>query len=155
MVPAYYGSPCLVLQAGNTICALALPHVGEVMRALEVDRLPGLPHYVLGICTIRGKPTPVVALPDLLDQAQGERLERYITLRIPRGTLALAVPRVLGLADLSTLEIERLPSLLANVRAEVVDSIAIREQALLLVLQAGRLLPEEAWSALPREASIP
>ena len=97
----------------------------------------------------------MVALPALLDQPEGERLERYVTLRIPRGTLALAVPRVLGLADLSTLELERLPPLLTQVRAEVVDSIAIREQALLLVLQAGRILPDEIWNVLPVEASIP
>ncbi|MBE7467437.1 MAG: chemotaxis protein CheW [Planctomycetes bacterium] len=134
---------------------MALSQVGEVMRILEVGSLPNIPPYVLGLCTIRGKPTPVVALPALLDQPEGERLERYVTLRIPRGTLALAVPRVLGLADLSTLELERLPPLLTQVRAEVVDSIAIREQALLLVLQAGRILPDEIWNVLPVEASIP
>lgn len=152
-MPAYYGSPCLVLQTGKTTCALALPQVVEVMRVLEVGSVPGLPPYVLGLCTIRGKPTPVVALPALLDQFDGERLERYVTLRIPRGTLALAVPRVLGIADLSRLELERLPPLLTHVRAEVVDSIAIREQALLLVLQAGRILTDEVWNDLLAEAS--
>ena len=61
----------LILLAGDQLCALPVGHVGETMRPLPVETLAGGPPFAPGVSVIRGQPTPVVDLAEVLGRSSG------------------------------------------------------------------------------------
>lgn len=128
----------LVLKAGSSVCALPLSDVVETMRPLPATALAEVPAFVLGAAMIRGTPTPVVDLAALLGGAAANP-RRYVTVRCGQRQTALAVDAVVGIHTLDATHGE-LPPLLGG--SELIDHLAVLDRELLLVLRAGRLLPQ-------------
>jgi purine-binding chemotaxis protein CheW len=151
MVDSRYASTLLVCRTKARVCALPIEHVGEIMRPLPIERLPGLPPYILGVALIRGQATPVLDLAGLLDQAES-RLGRFITIKVAGRPLALAVTQVHGVVTVARQTLAALPSLMRDVGSEVVDAIGVRDAVLLLVLDGARLLSDDALMQLEAAA---
>lgn len=143
MVDSRYTSSLLVCRTRMRACALPIEHVGEIMRPLPIERLPGMPAYVLGMALIRGVATPVLDLSGLFDQTES-RIERFVTIKVAGRPLALAVTRVDGVVAVARQTLAALPSLMRDLNADVIDAIGVKDAALLLVLDGARLLPDEA-----------
>ena len=54
-------SPALLVRAGGRLCAVPLPQVVEVVRALPIDAIPGAPAFVRGLTIVRGRAVPVAS----------------------------------------------------------------------------------------------
>ena len=146
-------SSVLIVALGSCACALALTHVIETMRPLPVDPISGMPPFVRGLSIIRGQPTPVVDLALLLGRS-GELFGRFITLRTKDRQVALAVDGVLGIRELDSSLLHKLPPLLQGAPDEVITAVSRLDGQLLLVLQAGWVLSDEVWQTIrTREAS--
>lgn len=147
--PASERSQVLVFTARGLACAIPLQHVVETMRPLSIEPVAGTPFFVRGVSVIRGQPTPVVDLGALL-QADGNTASfaRFVTLRLGQRQVALGVAGVVGLKNLDASQLEALPPLLRDVAADLVESIGARDAELLVVLRAGRLVPDEVWETL-------
>ena len=74
--------------------------------------------------------------------------QRFVTLRLGRRCVALAVDAVIGVRRLEPGALGDLPPLLAHAAADTVDGIGTLDAELLLALRAARLVPESAWAAL-------
>ncbi len=135
-----------VLGSGRR-CAVPIGHVAEVMRPLRIEPLARLPSYALGVSIIRGAPTPVLDLGLLLGAGPAQAT-RFITLRVGARTVALAVDAVVGVRHLSADALATLPPMLGGAGDEVIANLGTLDAELLVVLRAGHLLPEAAWSAL-------
>ena len=131
----------LILLAGDQLCALPVAHVGETMRPLPVETLIGGPPFAPGVSVIRGQPTPVVDLAGVLGRSAGAPWGRFVTLHVGERTVALAVTAVLGVQDLADAAVQAIPPLLDD-GSQVAHTLGTLDASLLLVLQAGRLLPE-------------
>jgi purine-binding chemotaxis protein CheW len=119
------------------------------MRPLPVETVPGVPSFVRGTTIVRGKPTPVIDLRDLLGDDVDRSPARLVTVRLgPERRVGLLVDEVLGLRDGSTLSVDSLPPLLADAAAGVVDELARLDGELLTILRAGSLLPEDVWARM-------
>ncbi|MCB9736806.1 MAG: chemotaxis protein CheW [Deltaproteobacteria bacterium] len=130
-------------------CALPVGHVVETLRPLPVSPLEGLPAYVSGVSVVRGAPTPVVDLGALLGGPPAPPTRWVIVRATATRALALAVDAVVGLVPAADLgPAAALPPLLASAAAEVVAEVTRRDDALLFVLEAARLVPEGAWAAV-------
>lgn len=138
----------LLFRAGSCGCAIPVSHIVETMRPLPIEPLAGLPPFVKGVSVIRGVATPVVDLGMLLSGRDHAPVTRFITLKTEGRQVALGVESVAGVARLDDLKFEALPPLLGNSEAGAVGSIGALDGRLLLVLRAGRVVPEEVWSLL-------
>jgi purine-binding chemotaxis protein CheW len=164
------GVQALVFRAGAHLAALAVEHVTEVMRPLPVEALAGAPPYVRGICVLRGRPAPVVDLGALLggddhtgdspgDHTGGHRAPgrpdregRFVGVRTGTGagtqavtqTVAVAVDRVVGVRDLPLDGMYDLSS----VAGPACSSVGAVGGEPLLLLSAGRVVPDAVWDAL-------
>ncbi len=121
------------------------------MRPLPVQPLEGAPPGVAGVALIRGRTCPVVDLGSLFGSSQ--RAERFVLLRFevegaPSRLVALAVRAVDGVEQLARAVQAELPPLLSMLGEERVDSIAVLDQQLMLVLKRASWLDESAWEAL-------
>jgi purine-binding chemotaxis protein CheW len=140
---------------GSRIGALALRDVRETMRPLPVEPLAGAPPFVLGLATIRGFPTPVVDVGQLLGLSElpftpalSASLARFVSLELGERTAALAVDAVLGVRSVPSGVLVNIPPLLQEACASVVSVVGALDARLLLVLEAARLVPASAWSAI-------
>jgi purine-binding chemotaxis protein CheW len=140
----------LILGLRTKVCAVPLVHVIEIMRPLPIEELAGVPSCVEGVAVIRGIPTPVIRLAALLG-SPADSPQRFVTLRVDDRQVALAVERVLGVRELET-RAQQLPPLLLDASKDIVESIDILDEQLLIVLRAGWELPPEVWHTLIAES---
>ncbi len=128
--------------------AIPLSHVRETMRALPTTPLRDMPPFVRGLANIRGRPTPVVDVGCLLSGTQRLEPARYVSIQCAGRTVALAFDDVLGTSALTDGTYQELPPLLTGAAADAVEAVGHLDAALLVVLAAARVLPEEAWKTL-------
>lgn len=139
----------LVVDAGGRPAGIPLACVRETMRPLPIVSVSGAPDFVLGVAVIRGATVPVVDLGSLLGLGSGERSPgRFVTLEVDGRCVALAVTGVRGIAELPDTAAQGLPPLLNGAANEVIQALALHDEALLILLRAARLVPEP-WPAEP------
>jgi purine-binding chemotaxis protein CheW len=140
----------LVVRAGERLCALPIGSVVETMRPLPVTSLAGAPPYVRGVAIVRGEPVPVVDLAALVGAGGAPGAPaRFVSVRAGGRAAALAVAGVVGVTRLEP-EGERRMPLLADACAGTLSALRTRDDDLLLVLGAARLVPEDATAAAER-----
>lgn len=107
--------------------------------------------FVCGLSVIRGAPVPVVDLGAVIGKVGTGPISRWITLRLGERRVALAVEGVLGIRKLEESAIRALPPLLRDANRGLIEAVGTLDSELLMLLEAGRLLPEEVWDALTKE----
>jgi purine-binding chemotaxis protein CheW len=133
---------------GDVLCALPLQHVEETMRPLPVERVAGVPCFVLGLALIRGAPTPVIDAGALLNGGAALPPTRFVTVKTGSRLVALAVDAVLGIREISAGSVDALPPLFQNANLDVISAVGTLDSELLLVLRGARLVPEELWATI-------
>ena len=129
----------LVFRVAGATCALPSSFVVETMRPLPVMALDDMPPFTRGVATIRGAATPVIDLAALLGEPDAAAT-RFVTVRAGGRTVALAVGEVVGLTRLDLARLVSRPPLLSNGVSPLVHSLAMKDDALHLVLDAARLV---------------
>jgi len=150
------GTALLVCRAGARALGVPLAAVRETMRPLPLSPFPGMPDFVLGVARIRGATVPVVDAAALTGSGPAGA-ERWITLAIegPGGqrSVAVAVGSVTGIRTLTEADLQELPPLLDPDRHPLYPLVAARDEQLLLVLEASRLVPDAFGSPNPAVTS--
>lgn len=142
----------LIVRTGTRRCALRASHVIEIMRPLPMEPFANSPGFVLGLAVIRGVPVPVVDLAGLLGGGKSggaSGITRFVSLRVDKRCVALAVEEVIDLRTLDASRLEDMPPLLAD-KSGAMDAVGILDAQLLLLLGAARMIPEESWAMLER-----
>ena len=143
---AYAANLNLVCRVDGVLLAIPVHHVAETMRPRPVEPLTGAPPFVRGVSLIRGGPVPVVDAAALLGRSQ-RAPTRFVVLKTGTHRVALAVSEVVGVRELAPERLQGLPPLFGGAPADLVTSIGVLDEALLLVLESGRLVPESLWTS--------
>ena len=140
----------LICRSMQRLCALPLEHVLETMRALPLEALPDMPHFMLGMSIIRGEAVPVVHLAKLFGSAAEAVAPpaRYVTLKLDQRRVALAVDAVIGVRTLAPESLAAIPPLLSEMDRTAMAAIGMLDAELLLVLRETHLIPERVWDAI-------
>lgn len=141
-------SHTLLFRIGGWIGALPVGHVGEILRPLPLERVHGLPKFVLGLSVVRGLAVPVVDVSLLLRECDLKDSHRWVVVRAEHRRLVLAVETVLGLRRINLGALEGMPLLLERTRPEYLESMGTLDSQIVVVLRTARILSEEAWQAL-------
>ncbi|HEY6255053.1 MAG TPA: chemotaxis protein CheW [Xanthobacteraceae bacterium] len=137
----------LICRAGAHLCAVPLAQVIEIMRGLPIEAVAGAPHYVRGLCIIRGAGVPVVDT-GLLVGDQAVKSARLITIRAGKRTIALATEEVLGIRSIGTETFNALPPLLREAANETIAAIGTLDAELLFFLRSTRIVSEDLFNQL-------
>lgn len=138
----YASSQTLICNVGSKLCSLPLAGVVETFRPLPVETVSGAPGFVLGLSIVRGKPVPVVDLSRLLNGHPGTPV-RFVVVRAGERRVALAVDGVVGIRPIATEQQEVMPPLLRDADSDIVSAIGMLDDALFLMLQASRIVPDD------------
>jgi purine-binding chemotaxis protein CheW len=145
----YAASQTLICSAGRTLCSLPLAAVVETFRPLPIERVPGALDFMLGLSIVRGEPVPVVDLSRLLS-GQPATPTRFVIVKAAERRVALAVDSVVGIRPISAERMQHLPPLLRDADSGVVSAIGTLDNALFLMLQASRIVPENFFDDVAR-----
>ena len=140
----------LLCLAGPTQCALPLSAIVETMRPLPIETIPGAPNYVMGIAVVRGAPLPVVEMQRLFGGEAGP-IGRLVVVRVGSRRAALAFSDVAGVRALGPDVLSRLPPLVDR-GSSAVTSLGTQDGELLLVLDAGRIVPDDIFALFEQKA---
>jgi len=91
---------------------------------------------------------PVVDLPALLEEHGSSSPARLVAIKADGRRVALAVDAVVGIRELDPRELSAWPPLLGPALRHATSAIGTLDSELLLVLQTGRLVPEEIWDLI-------
>jgi len=119
------------------------------MRPLPIEPLAGMPPFVLGVSIVRGAATPVVSTAELLGLDSSPQAPRFVLLSLHERRAVMTVDAVLGVRVLDPGAIGRLPPLLEEVGAGVLERLGTLDGRLLAVLRAAKVVPPEVWESLP------
>lgn len=129
--------------AGRALGAVPVAQVIETMRPLPVIPVAGLPSFVLGASIIRGLPTPVVDLAQLVGEHGTPR--RYLSVRVADRAVALAVHDVVGVRALSDEAPGEVAPLLSKAVAGAAAELLALDGELVAVLDSARFIDDASW----------
>lgn len=142
------GARCfLLVRAREWMCALPLEEVEETMRPLPISPVSSAPAFVRGVSLVRGTSAPVVSLAMLLGGGPPEPGERFVSLRVPEGRLALEVDEVRGLRWLDPEAMEAVPPLLRASASAHLQHLGSVDGNLMAILATAHLVPAELWAS--------
>lgn len=141
---ADYRELVLVCRVRNRLCALPATQISEIMRPLPIERLPGAPPFLLGVAVIRGAPSPVVDLAQLLDERRSKPTYFVATGQGDR-RVALTIDGVIGVRPMPHAPSDGFPSVVESAAAGFVASVRVLGRETLVVLSSGKIMPETAW----------
>jgi purine-binding chemotaxis protein CheW len=140
----------LVFMIGTEACALSVTAVREIIGAVPITRVPGLPETVRGVINLRGKIIPVADLRIRFNVEPVDHGHRtcIIVVHTPGSEFGLVVDQVVEVAHISEQEIEAPPEFGAHVQPDYLLGIARIGARVLLLLDVERTLSIKESSAM-------
>lgn len=132
--------------------ALPLENVERALRMVAVTLVPDVPPWVAGVINLHGQVVPVVDLRRRFGFPSKEPAleDRLLVVQALEQTVALIVDEVTEVLEVPAHQVESPPLSLADARP--VAAVIRRDERLVLVLDATRLLPPEE-QVTPDESS--
>jgi purine-binding chemotaxis protein CheW len=153
-LPAAAGT-YLVFGLGETEYAIDVAGVREIIGALPITRVPGMPAAVRGVINLRGKVIPVIDLRlrfglDAVDHGQRTCV---VVVHTGQALLGLVVDRVLEVARIGDDQIEPAPPVTVAAGADYLLGIAQHGARVRLLLDLACALPAADMASLA--AAVP
>lgn len=117
--------------------------VREIIRMLNVTRVPNTPPFVEGVINLRGKVIPVISLRKRfsLESADADGRTRIIVMELESEMTGFIVDSVAEVIRISPGEIQPAPPVIAgSIDQEYLAGVVNREDRLLVLLDMNRLL---------------
>jgi purine-binding chemotaxis protein CheW len=132
--------PCVVLETAGHRCALPMTDVAEVGRLGTVTRIPGLPGWVPGVTTWRGRVLAVVDLAPLLDATAGAGGPRVVVIDVAGVEVGLRCTGVVGVLELDRDEVQPVPAGTGGQAEGLLAGHVVDETGPVVILDAERVV---------------
>jgi purine-binding chemotaxis protein CheW len=135
--------------------AFRVPDVEEIIRRQQITSVPTMPHYVLGITSLRGKIIPVIDLKTRvvfggMGRGEGQSgpqnpagKEKILILLGPKGPIGATIDRLIGIVRLPRNEILEPPAHLTEEERKFVDGVVILDKRFVSILRCEEALKIE------------
>ncbi len=119
--------------------------VQEIIRTVEITRVPKSPEFVEGVINLRGKIVPVIDLRRRFGIAKkphdGET--RIVVVELPDKVVGFLVDKVKEVIRVEKSVIEPPPELTTNISANYITGVAKLQDRLLILLDLDKVLSNE------------
>ncbi len=135
---------------GEETYVINVMKVKEVLRHTEIEPVPGVPDYVLGIINLRGNVVTVIdtrsrfGLPpsDITDNT------RIVIIESDDQVVGILVDSVAEVVYLRSSEIDSAPNVGTEESAKFIQGVSNRDGELLILVDLNKLLNDEEWSEI-------
>lgn len=122
-------------------------HVQEIIRVTDITPVPGAPHYIMGVINLRGNVVPILSTRACfnMDIIEATPTTRIILVDMDKQVIGIVVDAVAEVVGLSQDMIEKAPVVESQHMAEFIYGVARRDNDLLILLDAHKLLGSVDW----------
>lgn len=129
---------------GREEYAFKISEVQEIIRPLGVTMIPNSKDYLLGITSLRGKIIPVVNLKKMLSldgkTAEGDKKQRILILKGPKGPVGAIVDRIIGVIRTSIPEIVETPQHLPEAEMKFIEGVVIEDGRFVSIIRIDEVV---------------
>lgn len=131
-------------KVGNEEFAIDILKVNEIIRFMEITKIPNSPEHVEGIINLRGKVVPVVNLRIKmgLPSKDNDVNSRIIVVELNNKIIGFKVDAVYEVLRIPRSITETPPDLVSNVNSQYITSVGKIDDRLLILLDIERMLLE-------------
>ena len=114
--------------------------VQEIIRMVDITKVPNSPEFVEGVINLRGKIIPIVDLRVRLgfSKIKQSNRTRVVVLDLQTKTIGFIVDEVNEVLRISTSIIEPPPSILSGINSEFITAVCKLEDRLLILLDLNK-----------------
>jgi purine-binding chemotaxis protein CheW len=129
---------------------ISIMEVREIIRMINITRLPKAPYFIEGVINLRGEVLPVVNLRKRFDVPENSVTDstRIVIVEIEGEQVGLIVDSVSEVLRLSEDQIKPPPTNVAGIRTEFLQGVGKVDDRLLVILKMGKLLTTEELVSL-------
>ncbi len=126
--------------------------VQEIIRTMEITKVPRAPSFVEGVINLRGKVIPIIDLRKRfgLDSRDHDKHTRIIVIEINNMIVGFVVDSVSEVLRIPASTVEPPPPVVAGLESEYISGVGKLEDRLLILLDLDRLLSSEERENLNR-----
>lgn len=119
--------------------------VQEIIRTMEITKVPKAPLFVEGVINLRGKVIPIIDLRRRfgLDTRDHDKNTRIIVIEINNMIVGFVVDSVSEVLRIPASTVEPPPPVVAGLESEYISGVGKLEDRLLILLDLDRLLSSE------------
>jgi len=118
--------------------------VQEIIRMLEVTRVPNAPEYIDGVINLRGRVIPIIDLRRRfgMPRKEHDKNTRIVVVELEGQVVGFVVDAVSEVLRIQRSVTEPPPSLVGGVREEYITAVGKLEDRLLILLDLEKVLQE-------------
>jgi purine-binding chemotaxis protein CheW len=116
--------------------------VQEIIRTMEITKVPNAPHFVEGVINLRGKVIPIIDLRRRfsLESRKHDKNTRIIVIEINNTIVGFVVDSVSEVLRIPSDTVEPPPPVVAGIESEYISGVGKLEHKLLILLDLDKLL---------------
>jgi len=124
--------------------------VQEIIRMMQITRVPKAPDFVEGVINLRGKVIPVIDLRKRfgMDSRGHDKNTRIVVVEINKMIVGFIVDSVSEVLRIPADTVEPPPPVVAGLDSEYISGVGKLEDRLLILLDLDRLLSREEQQVL-------
>ena len=126
--------------------------VQEIIRTMEITKVPKAPPFVEGVINLRGNVIPIIDLRKRfgLDTRKHDKHTRMIVIQLGTMVVGFMVDSVSEVLRIPSSTVEPPPPVVAGLESEYISGVGKLEDRLLIMLDLHRLLSSEEREALSK-----
>lgn len=138
----------LAFKLSNEEYVLDINRIKEIIRPIEITRVPRVPSYIKGIISLRGVIVPVYNLKNRLglleaNEFSNDSQKRILIVNFDEELIGIIVDAVTGVVKINEDIIEPTPQIIKGVDAEYLKGVARTNNRLLILLNLDRVLKKD------------
>ena len=124
--------------------------VQEIIRTMEISKVPRAPDFVEGVINLRGKVIPIIDLRRRfgLTHKQHDKNTRIIVIEMTDVIVGFVVDAVSEVLRIPASTVEPPPPVVAGMDSEYISGVGKLEGSLLILLDLDKLLSSDDMAAL-------
>lgn len=140
----------VTFRLGQEEFSLDILKVQEIIRHMELTRVPRTPDFVEGVINLRGRVIPVLDLRKRfgLPDAEDTSATRIIVVEVSGVTVGLKVDGVSEVLRINADTVEPPPALVTNIESDYIKGVGKLDNRLLILLDVSKILSRSEKDAL-------
>jgi purine-binding chemotaxis protein CheW len=135
----------VVFRLGDEEFGAPINQVHEILRLVEITRVPRAPKFIEGVINLRGRIIPIIDLRRRFDLPvkTGENKQRIMEVEVDNQILGMIVDEVTEVLRIPVDAVESAPRMIADISGEYLAGIAKLPGRILIMLNFDKILSEQ------------
>ncbi len=144
----------VTFRLGNEEFSVDILKVQEIIRLMELTRVPKAPEFIEGVINLRGKVIPVMDLRKRFSMPEAEDTSeaRIIVVELESTTVGFRVDGVSEVLRLPADTVEPPPTMVSGVETEYIKGVGKLDDRLIILLDVEKVLTDKDFAVLGTSA---